>query len=303
MGKTANGQVVVTTHYVDPYYAWPVNGRLYLPQTWTQDSERRRRAGIPAAMTFKTKPEIALALTDEAREAGVPFQLVVADSSYGDNPTFLDGLEARGLSYVVCVACDFGVRLSAEVEAAVQQRSPDKEKRGRPQKHPPPIQGAPLHRADQVLASQAEEAWQTITWRMGTEGPLTKQFVAVRAQRAIGDWTGGEGWLVGERPLPGKEGERKFYWSNLPVTTPLARLVEVVHRRPSIERGYQDGKEVTGLDAYPARKWTSFHRHFVIDLLVLSWLVLQRPPAENPVVCVEPQAVQSPDEPVFPLRT
>jgi len=160
-----------------------------------------------------------------------------------------------------------------------------------------------LHRADQLLAGQAEEAWQTITWRMGTEGPLTKQFVAVRAHRAIGDWTGGEGWLVAERPLPGKEGERKFYWSNLPVTTPLARLVEVVHRRPSIERGYQDGKGITGLDAYPARKWTSFHRHFVIDLLVLSWLVLQRPPAENPVVCVEPQAVQSPDEPVFPLRT
>ena len=303
MGKTANGQVVVTTHYVDPYYAWPVNGRLYLPQTWTQDSERRRRAGIPAAMTFETKPEMALALTDEAREAGVPFQLVVADSSYGDNPTFLDGLEARGLSYVVCVACDFGVRLPAEVEAAAQQRPADKEKRGRPRKHPPPIQGAPLHRADQLLAGQAEEAWQTITWRMGTEGPLTKQFVAVRAHRAIGDWTGGEGWLVAERPLPGKEGERKFYWSNLPVTTPLARLVEVVHRRPSIERGYQDGKGITGLDAYPARKWTSFHRHFVIDLLVLSWLVLQRPPAENPVVCVEPQAVQSPDEPVFPLRT
>ena len=303
MGKTANGQVVVTTHYVDPYYAWPVNGRLYLPQTWTQDSERRRRAGIPAAMTFETKPEIALALTDEAREAGVPFQLVVADSSYGDNPTFLDGLEARGLSYVVCVACDFSVRLPAEVEAAAQQRPPDKEKRGRPRQHPPPIQGAPLHRADQLLAGQAEEAWQTITWRMGTEGPLTKQFVAVRAHRAIGDWTGGEGWLVGERPLPGKEGELKFYWSNLPVTTPLARLVEVVHRRPSIERGYQDGKGITGLAAYPARKWTSFHRHFVIDLLVLSWLVLQRPPVENPVVCVEPQAVQSPDEPVFPLRT
>jgi SRSO17 transposase len=303
LGKTANGQVVVTTHYVDPYYAWHVNGRLYLPETWTQDSERRRRAGIPEAVTFETKPEIALALTDEAREAGVPFQLVVADSSYGDNPTFLDGLEARELSYVVCVACDFGVRLPAEVEAAAEQMPPAKEKMGRPRKRPHPIQVAPLHRADQVLASQPEEAWQTITWRMGTEGPLAKQFVAVRAHRAIGDWTGRKGWLMGERPLPGKEGERKFYWSDLPVTTPLARLVELVHRRPSIERGYQDGKGFTGLDAYPARKWMSFHRHFVIDLLVLSWLTLQRPPVENPVVCVEPQAVQSPDEPVFPLRT
>jgi hypothetical protein len=94
----------------------------------------------------------------------------------------------------VCVACDLGVRLPAEVEAAAQQTPPVKEKMGRRRKHPHPIQGAPLHRADQILASQAEEAWQTITWRMGAAGPLAKQFVAVRAHRAMGDWTGREGW-------------------------------------------------------------------------------------------------------------
>ena len=137
---------------------------------------------------------------------------------------------------------------------------------------------------------------------MGTDGPLTKQFVALRVYRAVGETTGPEGWLLGERPLPGHKGEKKFYWSDLPVSTPLARLAELSHRRPSAERGYQDGKGFTGLDAYAARKWDSFHRHLAIDMLVLNWLALQRPPVENPVIVLEPQAVQSPNEPFFPLR-
>jgi len=64
--------VVVTTRYVDPYYAWDVNGRLYLPEQWCQDIERRCWAGIPDEVTFQTKPAIALGRIDEAREAGVP---------------------------------------------------------------------------------------------------------------------------------------------------------------------------------------------------------------------------------------
>ena len=108
MGQTANGQVVVTTRYVDPYYAWDVNGQLYLPEKWCQDIERLRRAGIPDDMTFQTKPAIALGLIDEAREAGVPFKVVVSDGSYGGNPTFLDGLDTRNLSCVVAVARDCG---------------------------------------------------------------------------------------------------------------------------------------------------------------------------------------------------
>ena len=286
LGKVANGQVAVTTRYVDPYYAWHVNGQLYLPQAWCQDTERCRRAGIPPEVAFQTKVAIALHLIDEAREAGVPFNIIVSDSNYGDNPTFLDGLEARGLPCVVSVARDFGVRLPEEVEAAAQ--------------HPHPAQQAPLRRADEVLAAQPEEAWQTITWRMGTDGPLTKQFIARRVHRAVGETTGREGWLIGERPQPGHRGDKKSYWSDLPATTPLARLAELAHRRPSAERGYQDGKGHTGLHAYAARKWESFHRHLAIEMLVLSWLALQRPPLEHPVIVVEPQTVQSPNDPLFP---
>jgi SRSO17 transposase len=304
LGKTANCQVAVTTHYVDPYYAWPVNGRLYLPETWCQDAERRRRAEVPADVVFETKPALALELIDQAHDMGVPFHLVVSDGGYGDNPNFLDGLEARHLRCVVRVHSDFGVRLPQEVAEAAKEPLPAKKKTGRPRVHPHPAQVAPLRRVDEVIADQAETAWQTVTWRRGSDGPLSKQFVAVRVHRAVGKTTGREGWLLAERPLPDHEGDHKYYWSDLPTTTPVTRLAELAHRRPAIERGYQDGKGFTGLDHYPARRWHSFHRHLAIEMLVLSWLLLQRPPVEKPVIVVDPQPVKRSDEsePVFPLR-
>lgn len=303
LGKTANCQVVVTADYVDPYFSWPVAGRLYLPQAWCRDEPRRQQARIPAQLTFQTKPEIALDLIDQARADGIPFSMVGADSLYGDNPAFLDGLVQRHLECVVAVASDFGVRLPDEVAEAAAQRLPAKKKAGRPRSHPHPVHLAAWHRADAVIDGQPEEAWQTITWRMGSAGGMTKQFVAVRAQRSHGDITGPEGWLLGERPVPGQAGDRKYYWSSLPAATPLARLAELAHRRPSIERTYQDGKGYTALDAYPARLWHSFHRHLVIEMLVLSWLELQQPVPERRPIVLEPQPVASPEEPVFPLRS
>lgn len=302
LGKKANGQVLVSTHYTDPYYAWPVNGQLYLPEAWAQDPGRRQRAGIPAQISFQPKWALALALIDTARQAGVPFALVVSDSGYGDNPRFLDGLAERQLGCVVQVASDFGLRLPAEVATAAAQPVPAREGPGRPRRHPPREQVAPLHRAAAVLAAQPAAAWQTLTWRHGSAGPLTKQFVAVRVHRAVGRTTGPEGWLLGERPVPGHSGEQKAYWSDQPASTPLGRLAELAHRRPSVERGYQDGKDEVGLAAYAARKWESFHHHLAIEFLVLSFLALHRPPVPAPAVVPQPQPVTRPDEPIFPLR-
>ena len=303
LGKTANGQVAVTLQYVDPYYAWPVAGQLYLPEGWCDDQPRRERAGIPKDVSFQSKPAIALRLIDWAKLVEVPFGVVVTDGSYGDNPTFLAGLEERKLPHLVAVHCDFGVRLPDEIAKAAKQPLPAKRKSGRPRKHPHPAQLAPIRRGDAVLAGQAEETWQTITWRRGSDGMLCKRFFALRVHRAIGEWTGPEGWLIGERPLAGHAGELKYYWSDLPTETPLARLVEVAHRRPAVERGYQDGKGFTGMDAYAARKWEAFHRHLAIEHLLLSWLALQRPAVDQPVIVLEPRPVSSPAEPVFPLRT
>src|SRR5579859_1030434 len=293
LGKIGNCQVVVSAEYVadapgtsQPLH-WPVNAQLYLPEPWTRDALRRTQARIPAAETAATKQDRALALVDQARAWGVPFQVVVADAGYGDNPPFLQGVEDRKLPYVCAVASTFGVRLPEEVQTATRTAAapppapPRRRGRGQPKKPRP----APLYTVKALLNAQPEAAWQAVTWREGTKGALTKPFVAVRVHRATGGAhlpgsdprvsTGTEGWLVGERPLPGTIGERKWYVSNLPVDTPLLRLVEVAHARWAVEQFYEDAKGECGLDDYQGRRWDGLQRHLALVLLAYSFLTVQ----------------------------
>ena len=193
-------------------------------------------------MGLQTQPELALALLDQARAWGVPFAYVVPDAGYGDNPSFLQGLDDRHVAYVVGISSTFGVRLPAEVRAAALVRPPRPRGRGQPKKPRP----APLYQAQAVLASRPEDRWQPITWRQYDDIALRKQCVAVRGHWATGGAqcstshhrvaTGPAGWLLGERPGPGESGDVKWYYSNLPADTSWQRLVELAHRRWPIEQ-------------------------------------------------------------------
>src|SRR5262249_10354728 len=146
LGKVANCQVVVSAHYVAdeptspmPIH-WPLTAQLYLPEAWVTDLARRTTVHVPTEIAFQMKPELALALVDQARLWGVPFAWVVADAGYGDNPTFLHGLDDRHVTYVVGISSTFGVRLPEEVRAALELPSRPRG-RGQPKKPRP----APLY--------------------------------------------------------------------------------------------------------------------------------------------------------------
>ncbi len=248
LGKVANCQVVVTCHYADPATAWPVNARLYLPREWTDDPERMTQAGVPEDTEFQTKPEIALALVDEANRIGIPHEAVVTDASYGGNDTYLSGLEERREHYVNGVPCDFPVIVAEDPEASVQ-------------------------RADAVMHGIARRKWETIRWREGTKGWLRKKFVAVRAYRTVDGERKKLGWLIGERPGYGQSGKWKYYFSDFPADIPLNRLVDYVHRRWHIDRFYEDAKNELGWGDYQGRKWIGFHRHTIIVMITYSFLV------------------------------
>jgi len=298
LGKRANCQVMVSAEYVADEPAsstplhWPVTAQLYLPERWADDSERRQRAHIPEEIAFQTKPQLALALLDRARAWQVPYRFVVADAGYGDNPTFLDGLEEREIQYVCGVDRDFGVRLPAEVREAAAAQPEKRPGKGRPRLPRP----APLHTVEAVTATLDDSAWQTISWREGTKGALGKQFTAVRVHRATGGagWgkdgqqanpsrvkTGSEGWLLAERPRPGEEGERKWYYATLPADTPLKRLVTLAHARWTVEQFYEDAKGECGLDDYQGRRWDGLHRHLALAMLTYSFLTGQRHAASD----------------------
>ena len=247
LGKVANCQVVVTLHYADPAASWPVNARLYLPAEWTDEPQRMKKAGVPEDIEFQSKPEIALALLDEANEMGISHEAVVSDASYGGNDTYLSGLEEREEHYVNGVPCDFPVIVVEDPEASVQ-------------------------RADAVMHGIPRRKWKTIRWREGTKGWLGKKFVAVRAYRTVDGEVKKLGWLIGERPGYRQTGEWKYYFSNFPADALLEKLVDYVHRRWHIDRFYEDAKNELGMGDYQGRKWIGFQRHMVIVMLTYRFL-------------------------------
>jgi SRSO17 transposase len=269
-GKLTNCQVTVNCHYAERTLAWPVATRLYLPQGWAEDAERRQQAHVPAAVVFQTKAEIALALLDEANACGVVHACVTCDADYGDNPHFLNGLEERGERHVVAVRANFSVTLG---------RGPE----------------SPALRADAVLAAQPLQAWQTIAWSEGAKGWWRAKFLALRGWRVDGDGTRHVGWLIGQRPGRSQHGDWKYFWSDFPAHTPLAVLVEYAHRRHWVEQYHEEAKTELGWDQSQGRRWDGFHRHALTVMLSYSFLVwLERREREQRQVSGRPRATFSP---------
>src|SRR5262249_3456009 len=105
LGKKANCQVAVTVHYVSPNGHFPTALRLFVPPSWTRAPERLEEAGVPEEFqTEQTKGEIALELLDQVRgEKLLPGEVVITDAGYGVSQPFREGLEQRGLFYIVGV--------------------------------------------------------------------------------------------------------------------------------------------------------------------------------------------------------
>jgi len=246
LGKTGNCQVTVNCHYAERTIAWPVATRLYLPAPWTSDADRRRKAKVPEEVVFRTKPQIALDLLDQARAWGVRWACATADADYGDNPNFLAGLEQRRQRYVVAVRADFTVSTSRR--------------------------GGEVRRADGLIGAQAARSWRAVTWREGSRGWMRGRFVALRVWRVTASGRRKAGWLIGE---DSSDGKRRYYWSNFGPEVPLERLVEYAHRRHWVEQYHEEAKGLLGWDQYQGRLWTGFHRHAVTVMLAYSFLVWQ----------------------------
>src|SRR3979490_1401628 len=250
LGKKGNCQVAVSLSIANHHASLPVAYRLYLPQEWAKDRARRRKAGVPGRIRFKTKQEIALEQIRWAREAGLPRGVALMDADYGRNAKLRRGVTAQGLTYGA------GIQSTPLVWKPGTGPKPDRAtpkwgRRGNPD----------LLSVKEIALDLPEEAWQTIHWREGTADLLSSRFARLRVRVADANVSVGEltdEWLLIEWP-EGEDEPTKYWFSTLPEDIEFAVLVDIAKLRWRIERDYQELKQEVGLGHFEGRGWRGFH--------------------------------------------
>jgi SRSO17 transposase len=250
---------------------------LYLPEEWLDDPLRRKEAGIPDEITFKTKWELALDLIDEVRDWGLQDRLVLADSFYGDTYEFRHGLRDRTLDYVVQVSAG----LTAWTEDPHPSEPPMKRGGKIPRKRFYAKDFPPTRSLCQIAKDLPSRSWKTITWREGTKGPLTSRFARVVVWMANGLVQGKtmkeptEELLI-EWPEGDKEPWKYWLSSFPPQRTSFRRLVRRAKGRFRVEQDYEEMKGEVGLDHFEGRSWQGFHHHVTLVTIAYVFLMLER---------------------------
>jgi SRSO17 transposase len=244
-GRIENAQVAVYLVYASDAGHALIDRELYVPQGWIDVPNRLQAAGIPDQVGFVTKPALAQAMLTRALNAAVPAAWVTGDEVYGADPRLRAELEARGVGYVLAVACDHPIRA-----------------------------GGATHRADALLRRVPARAWQCVSAGRGAKGHRLYEWAFIRLDYGEPD-PGGQAarhWLLVRRHL--RTGERAFYRCWMPRPVPLGTLVRVAGRRWTIEERFQTGKGLVGLDQHQVRCWRSWYRWTTLAMLAHAFLIV-----------------------------
>ena len=206
-GRTENCQVGVFLAYASRYGHALIDRELYLPQSWTEDPERCRAAGIPDRVEFTTKPRQAQAMIARAVAAGVPFAWFTADETYGQAKYLHAWLEGQDIWYVMAIRCSDTVT------------TPGGEQR-----------------ADALIAAVPARSWQRLSTGAGAHGP--REFDWTRIPVRPG-WRPGRGhWLLARRSRS-DPAEIAYYACYGPRRSTTADLAWVAGSRWHIEVGHR----------------------------------------------------------------
>jgi SRSO17 transposase len=275
LGKQDNCQVAVSVSLATEEASVPLAYRLYLPQEWAEDRARRRKAGVPEEIRFATKTQIALEQLEGLINRGAGKHCVLADAAYGVDTAFRQRLSDLQLQYMV------GVTSAVVVWPPGIEPLPPKRYsgQGRPPVTPRRTRSRQPVSVKELAMGLPRGAFHTISWREGSNAPLSGRFAAVRVRHAGGNSGRArlrpEEWLLIEWPASDPQ-PLKYYLSTLPEDTPLNDLVSKAHLRWRIERDYQDLKQELGLDHYEGRGWCGFHHHATLSIAAYGFLVSER---------------------------
>ncbi len=282
LGKQDNCQVAVSLSVANDHASLPVAYRMYLPDAWANDAARREKAGVPEAVTFKTKPQIALDQIKWACEAGLPRGVVLIDAGYGCEAKFRTGISALDLRYVA------GIKSTTNVWARGTAALPPRAYSGRGRRGVRPVRDE-AHKpvgVEQLALRLPKGSWRKITWREGSNARLSGRFARVRVRSAhdrdVPTETIEEEWLLIEWP-DDEKAPTKFWLSTLDKTVTFAHLVHMTKLRWRIERDYLELKQEIGLGHFEGRGWRGFHHHATLCIAAYGFLVAERaafPPSE-----------------------
>ena len=243
-GCGENSQVGVFLALSGPRGRALVDRELYLPQSWCGDPSRREAAGVPDAVTFATKPQLAVRMLGRAFAAGLRPRWVLADEVYGGDATFRRYLEGLGQPYVVAVRSD-------------QRLWVDWRQR----------------RVDAVADGLPADAWHRLGVGDGSKGPRAYDWAAGRL--------GGERprglcmWALVRRSLTGPA-DRAYYLCLAPPDAGGADLAVAAGGRWAVECCFEAAKQEAGLDEYEVRGWAGWYRHVTLSMLALAFLAAVR---------------------------
>jgi SRSO17 transposase len=273
LGKIANGQVAVTAALWTGTRAWLLGALLYLPQSWSEEANRRAVARIPSTVAFQEKWRQALTLIRRARAAGLHLTAVVADAEFGDITAFRRRLHQWRLPYALGISRHLTVF------------------RGAPAVHIPPSSRIGRPRSQLVLVTDTRpitvralalalpaRAWRRVTGRNGTNRPWAARFAALRVTPA-NEWRNRrlapEVWLLCEQDL-GATPRTKYFFVDLPATASVKQLVRLAHQRWAIEQQYQELKTELGFDHFEGRSYPGWQHHVVLTAVAYAFLQRER---------------------------
>ena len=245
-GRIENSQVGVFLHYASRHGQAFLDRALYLPKGWTGNAQRRREAGIPEAVTFATKGDLAREMLARAFAAGVPAQWVTADEVYGNDGKLRRWLQEQKRAYVLAVS---RAHLIWSGETCTQER------------------------VETTIAALPDENWQQVSVGEGSKGPRVYDWAAIRLPfDSPGEWAQG---VLARRSLSDPT-EIAYYRVFAPERATVGELARVAGRRWTIETGFERAKGEVGLDEYEVRRWEEWHRHITLALLADAYLAVTR---------------------------
>jgi len=268
VGKTENCVISVHLGYATPDFHTLLDGELYLPeQTWHEDRERCRQAGIPDDVVYRSKWRMALEQLHRAYTNGVRFTWLTFDEGYGGKPPFLRALDEVGQNYVGEVPVSFHVW--TKQPQVMYREHASRRTMGRPHKFPRlKVQTNPTVEVRNILTYSPvmrRQPWEQYRIKDGTKGPIVWEAkrILVWMRDADGLPTRAHHLVVARNVLD--HDEIKYFISNAPEETSVEMLLLVAFSRWRVERMFQDSKGELGMDHFEVRRYICIKRHLIVS--------------------------------------